>query len=65
MSPYSFHRVQVSAGLHDLIQGETLKDKCFFCDGLVDKGKFVEQTEDEWQRIEKSWLVANVGGTCM
>jgi hypothetical protein len=47
--------------LQDLIEGEAPKDKYFFCDGVVNKGKFVEQTEEEWRRMEKNWLVASVG----
>jgi hypothetical protein len=54
-------RVQTGIRLCDLTEGEVPHDKYYICDGLVSGGVFQEQTQEDWIRASKLWLVHSQG----
>jgi hypothetical protein len=53
--------VQVSPRDQDIVEGTTVVDKYYYCDGLQANGYLQEQTQEEWFKMKKMWLVNTQG----
>jgi hypothetical protein len=55
------HRAQVAPRLADLVEGQAPIDNYFMYDSLENRGFFVKQSREDWESIEKLYLVNTIG----